>query len=202
MTARSGFFNKSFMQEIPHKKRSLRKQKMANSELWYKNDIFYELYVRAFRDSNGDGWGDLKGVAEKLDYLSYLGVDTIWLLPISPSPLRDDGYDVSDYCGIHRMYGNMQDFQELLRRRISARSRFWSSWCQTTPPTSTPGSRPRETRITRSTKNTVIITSGAILTKNIRTRVSSSWIAKSPTGLTTLFASSISGTASSITSQT
>ena len=87
---------------------------MANSELWYKNDIFYELYVRAFRDSNGDGWGDLKGVAEKLDYLSYLGVDTIWLLPISPSPLRDDGYDVSDYCGIHPMYGNMQNFRELV----------------------------------------------------------------------------------------
>ncbi|MEN6554909.1 MAG: alpha-amylase family glycosyl hydrolase, partial [Anaerolineaceae bacterium] len=60
---------------------------MTENALWYKNDIFYELYVRAFRDSNCDGWGDLKGVAEKLDYLSYLGVDTIWLLPISPSPL-------------------------------------------------------------------------------------------------------------------
>ncbi len=87
---------------------------MTENSLWYKNDIFYELYVRAFRDSNADGWGDLKGVTEKLDYLSYLGVDTIWLLPISPSPLRDDGYDVSDYCGIHPMYGNMQDFQELV----------------------------------------------------------------------------------------
>ena len=57
---------------------------MTENSLWYKNDIFYELYVRAFRDSNADGWGDLKGVTEKLDYLSYLGVDTIWLLPISP----------------------------------------------------------------------------------------------------------------------
>jgi len=52
---------------------------MTENSLWYKNDIFYELYVRAFRDSNADGWGDLKGVTEKLDYLSYLGVDTIWL---------------------------------------------------------------------------------------------------------------------------
>ncbi|MFZ3070309.1 MAG: alpha-amylase family glycosyl hydrolase, partial [Anaerolineaceae bacterium] len=87
---------------------------MANSQLWYKNDIFYELYVRAFKDSNGDGWGDLKGVTEKLDYLQHLGVDTVWLLPIAPSPLRDDGYDVSDYCGIHPMYGDMADFRELV----------------------------------------------------------------------------------------
>jgi len=87
---------------------------MENDHLWYKNDIFYELYVRAFRDTNGDGWGDLKGVTEKLDYLKHLGVDTIWLLPISPSPLRDDGYDVSDYTGIHPMYGNMQNFRELV----------------------------------------------------------------------------------------
>ncbi len=87
---------------------------MPDSQLWYKNDIFYELYVRAFKDSNGDGWGDLKGVTQKLDYLRDLGVDTIWLLPISPSPLRDDGYDVSDYQGIHPMYGDMQDFQELV----------------------------------------------------------------------------------------
>jgi Glycosidases len=69
--------------------------------------------VRAFRDSNATA-GGLKAVTEKVGLLSYLAVDTIWLLPISPSPLRDDGYDVSDYCGIHPMYGNMQDFQELI----------------------------------------------------------------------------------------
>ena len=72
---------------------------MNTSQYWYKSAIFYELYVRAFKDSNADGWGDLKGVTEKLDYLQDLGVDAIWLLPISPSPLRDDGYDVSDYYG-------------------------------------------------------------------------------------------------------
>jgi maltose alpha-D-glucosyltransferase/alpha-amylase len=87
---------------------------MTKPLLWYKNDIFYELYVRAFKDSNGDGCGDLKGVTEKLDYLQHLGVDTIWLLPITPSPLRDDGYDVSDYCGIHPMYGDLSDFQQLV----------------------------------------------------------------------------------------
>lgn len=82
--------------------------------LWYKTAVFYELNVRAFKDSNGDGWGDLKGVMEKLDYLKDLGVDAIWLLPTTPSPLRDDGYDVSDYCGIHPMYGKMNDFRELM----------------------------------------------------------------------------------------
>ena len=80
----------------------------------YQTDVFYELYVRGFKDSDADGWGDLKGVTEKLDYIQHLGVDTIWLLPISPSPLRDDGYDVSDYCGIHEKYGTMADFQALV----------------------------------------------------------------------------------------
>jgi len=88
---------------------------MNTSQYWYKSAIFYELYVRAFKDSNADGWGDLKGVTEKLDYLQDLGVDAIWLLPISPSPLRDDGYDVSDYYGILPQYGNMDDFRELVR---------------------------------------------------------------------------------------
>ena len=87
---------------------------MAKPHLWYTNDVFYELYVRAFKDSNGDGCGDLKGVTEKLDYLQYLGVDTIWLLPITPSPLRDDGYDVSNYCDIQPMYGHLDDFRELV----------------------------------------------------------------------------------------
>ena len=62
---------------------------MESDILWYKNAVFYELYVRAFRDSNGDGKGDLKGAAQKLDYLQELGVNCLWLLPIYPSPLRD-----------------------------------------------------------------------------------------------------------------
>jgi len=89
---------------------------MEKKTNWYKTAIFYELYVRAFCDSDADGWGDLRGVADKLDYLKDLGIDAIWLLPISPSPLRDDGYDVSDYCGIHPKYGNMDDFNELVEK--------------------------------------------------------------------------------------
>jgi len=81
---------------------------------WYKNAVFYEVYVRAFYDSNGDGHGDLNGLTQKLDYLQSLGVDCLWLLPIYPSPLKDDGYDISDYMGIHPDYGTLDDFKALL----------------------------------------------------------------------------------------
>ncbi len=89
---------------------------MEKTPLWYKDAIFYELYVRAFRDSNGDGHGDLRGVIEGLDYLQELGVNCIWLLPIFPSPLLDDGYDVADFCGIHPDYGTLADFKELIKQ--------------------------------------------------------------------------------------
>ncbi|MEA4812591.1 MAG: maltose alpha-D-glucosyltransferase [Anaerolineaceae bacterium] len=82
---------------------------------WYKKAIFYELNVRAFKDSNSDGWGDLPGLISKLDYLRQLGIDAIWLLPIMPSPLNDDGYDVSDFMEIFPAYGRLQDFKTLMR---------------------------------------------------------------------------------------
>jgi maltose alpha-D-glucosyltransferase/alpha-amylase len=81
---------------------------------WYKNAVFYEVYVRAFYDSNGDGHGDLKGLTQKLDYLKDLGVDCLWLMPTYPSPLKDDGYDIADYCGVHSDYGTLDDFKALL----------------------------------------------------------------------------------------
>jgi len=82
--------------------------------LWYKDAIIYELHVRAFADSDGDGIGDFQGLISKLDYLEDLGVTAIWLLPFYPSPLKDDGYDISDYLGIHPAYGTMADFREFL----------------------------------------------------------------------------------------
>jgi maltose alpha-D-glucosyltransferase / alpha-amylase len=85
-----------------------------NNIPWYKNAVFYEVYVRAYRDSNSDGHGDLRGLIEKLDYLQDLGVDCIWLLPIFPSPLLDDGYDIADYYNIHPDFGDLQDFKRLL----------------------------------------------------------------------------------------
>lgn len=87
---------------------------MTLNTLWYKDAVFYELYVRAYQDSNGDGIGDLPGITARLDYLKSLGVDAIWLLPITPSPLRDDGYDVSDHFNVHPMYGNLEDFRNLV----------------------------------------------------------------------------------------
>jgi maltose alpha-D-glucosyltransferase/alpha-amylase len=83
--------------------------------LWYKDGVFYEIHVRAFSDGNGDGVGDFKGLVEKLDYLQGLGVTTLWLLPFYPSPLRDDGYDISDYRQVHPSYGNLRDFRHFLR---------------------------------------------------------------------------------------
>jgi maltose alpha-D-glucosyltransferase / alpha-amylase len=83
--------------------------------LWYKDAVIYELHVRAFYDSAGDGVGDFRGLAEKLDYLKDLGVTALWLLPFYPSPLRDDGYDISDYMSVHPAYGTLADFKNLLR---------------------------------------------------------------------------------------
>ena len=85
-----------------------------NNELWYKDAVFYEVYVRAYRDSNGDGHGDLAGLTAKLDYLKELGVDCLWLLPIYPSPLKDDGYDIADFYGVHPDYGTVGDFKALV----------------------------------------------------------------------------------------
>jgi maltose alpha-D-glucosyltransferase / alpha-amylase len=87
----------------------------AADPLWYKDALIYELHVRAFKDSNGDGIGDFPGLIEKLDYLQDLGVTCLWLLPFFPSPLKDDGYDISDYLGVHPMYGTIEDFQVLLK---------------------------------------------------------------------------------------
>ncbi len=84
--------------------------------LWYKDAVIYEVHVKAFMDSNGDGIGDFPGLTGRLDYLADLGVDTLWLLPFYPSPLRDDGYDIADYYGIHPDYGTLQDFKEFLRQ--------------------------------------------------------------------------------------
>jgi trehalose synthase len=81
---------------------------------WFKNAVFYEVYLRAFKDANGDGVGDLQGLTQKLAYLGDLGVDCVWLTPIFPSPLRDDGYDISDFGGIADTYGTLEDFRVLL----------------------------------------------------------------------------------------
>jgi maltose alpha-D-glucosyltransferase/alpha-amylase len=82
--------------------------------LWYKDAVIYQLHVKTFADGNGDGVGDFKGLTGKLDYLRDLGVDCLWLLPMYPSPFRDDGYDIADYRSIHPSYGTLDDFVEFL----------------------------------------------------------------------------------------
>jgi len=88
---------------------------MTSNNLWYKDAIIYELHVKAFKDSDGDGIGDFKGLVEKLDYLEDLGVTAIWLLPFYPSPLRDDGYDILDYYSINPSYGNLRSLKKVIR---------------------------------------------------------------------------------------
>ena len=85
-----------------------------DQNLWYKNAVFYEISVSAFKDSSGDGRGDLRGLAEKLDYLQKLGVDCVWLMPIYPSPLKDDGYDISDYYNVAKSFGGLDDLKFLV----------------------------------------------------------------------------------------
>jgi len=88
--------------------------KIRDNIYWYKDAIIYELHIKAFADSNGDGIGDFNGLLQKLDYLQELGVTAIWLLPFYPSPLKDDGYDISDYYSINTSFGNIEDFKKLL----------------------------------------------------------------------------------------
>ena len=84
------------------------------TDQWYKTAVFYELHIKTFYDSNGDGIGDFVGLTQKLDYLQNLGVTCIWLLPFYPSPLRDDGYDIADYYNVHPNYGTLDDFKHFL----------------------------------------------------------------------------------------
>ncbi|PYX15078.1 MAG: maltose alpha-D-glucosyltransferase [Acidobacteria bacterium] len=87
---------------------------LSQDALWYKDAIIYQVHVRAFYDSTGDGVGDFRGLAQKLDYLQELGINALWLMPFFPSPLRDDGYDISDYRSVHPSYGALDDFKIFL----------------------------------------------------------------------------------------
>ena len=88
---------------------------LPDDPLWFKDAVIYEIHIRAFSDSNGDGVGDITGLIDKLDYLADLGVTAIWLLPFYPSPLKDGGYDIADYTSVHEAYGTRHDVARLLR---------------------------------------------------------------------------------------
>ena len=84
---------------------------LGDDPLWFKDAIIYEAHVKSFFDSNDDGIGDFNGLTSKLDYLQDLGITCLWLLPFFPSPLKDDGYDISDYRNVHPSYGTLADFK-------------------------------------------------------------------------------------------
>jgi maltose alpha-D-glucosyltransferase / alpha-amylase len=94
-----------------------------DENLWYKDAVIYQLHVRTFCDSNGDGIGDFRGLTGKLDYLQDLGINAIWLLPFFPSPLRDDGYDIAEYTSVHPAYGSLQDLKDFLAAAHNRRIR-------------------------------------------------------------------------------
>ena len=173
---------------------------MSGTEsLWYKDAIFYEVYVRGFYDANGDGDGDLIGLTSKLDYLQELGVDCLWLMPIYASPLKDDGYDIADFRQIHPTIGTVSDFETLTKDAHARGIRIIADlvvnhtsdqhpWFQEarrdpTPPSGT-------------------ITSGAIPTRPTRAPGSSSGTRSPPTGRGTRSPASISGTASTAINRT
>ena len=149
--------------------------------LWYKDAIIYELHVRAFFDSDGDGIGDFAGLIDKLDYLQDLGVTALWLLPFYPSPLRDDGYDIADYA---RDPPDVRDARATsarsCARRTAAGCASSPSWCSTTPPTSTRGSSARGGAPPAAAGATS--TSGATRRTGTGTRASSSRTSSRPTG--------------------
>ena len=95
---------------------------------WWRGGVIYQIYPRSFQDSNGDGIGDLPGIIDRLDHVAQLGVDAIWISPFFRSPMKDFGYDVSDYRDIDPQFGTMADFDALIARAVTAE--MWpTSWC-------------------------------------------------------------------------
>ncbi|MFO0571252.1 MAG: alpha-amylase family glycosyl hydrolase [Polyangiaceae bacterium] len=100
--------------KFPEKDWASEAAKLQEGPDWYRHALFYEVFVRSYQDSNGDGIGDLAGLTSKLDYLKELGIDAIWLMPIFPTPFKDSGYDISDYRGVNPDYGTLADFDALV----------------------------------------------------------------------------------------
>jgi hypothetical protein len=171
----------------------------SRDPLWYKRAVFYEVLIRGFADSNGDGTGDIRGLIDKLDYLQWLGIDCVWLLPIYQSPLRDGGYDISDFLKVLPEFGDLGDFVMLVDEAHKRGMRIIADLVMNHSSDSTRGSRPRAATRPGRTATT---TSGPTPMSPTPRRGSSSSTPRSPTGPGTRCASSTSGTGSSATSRT
>src|SRR3990172_8700268 len=163
-----------------------------NDVLWFKDAVFYQVYIRAVADGNGDGHGDFIGLARRLDYFRDLGVDCLWLMPMYPSPLLDDGYDIADYYNIHPDYGTLDDFRMFLAEAHARGLRVIADLVLNHTSTSMRGSKRRAPTVIRLT---VITMSGATPIKNIRARASSSSTSKNQTGRGTKLRGNIIGIA-------
>ncbi len=169
---------------------------------WYQDAVFYEVFVRAFADSKGDGIGDLAGLTQKLDHLQDLGVDCVWLLPISPSPLRDDGYDVADFYAIHPDYGTVEDFRTLVEEAHRRGLRVIADLIPNHTSDQNPWFQASRDPDHPEHENTGTGTSGAPPTRATRTRASSFSTMRNQTGAGIRSAGPTTGTASSTTSPT
>ncbi|MFN3500156.1 MAG: alpha-amylase family glycosyl hydrolase, partial [Pannonibacter indicus] len=88
----------------------------ADAQPWWRGAVIYQIYPRSFQDTNGDGVGDLPGITQRLEHVARLGIEAIWISPFFKSPMKDFGYDVSDYCDVDPVFGRLEDFDELLTR--------------------------------------------------------------------------------------
>jgi len=152
----------------------------SDDSLWYKDAVIYQLNVKSFFDSNDDGIGDFKGLTSKLDYIKSLGVNTIWLMPFYPSPLKDDGYDIADYTNVHPHFGTLDDFCVMLGEAHRLGLKVVTELIITTPRISTPGSRRRAARHPDPLSANSM--SGATPTRSTWVRASSSGIPRLQTG--------------------
>jgi maltose alpha-D-glucosyltransferase/alpha-amylase len=149
---------------------------MMSDPLWFKDAVIYQLHVKTFADSNGDGIGDFKGLHEKLSYFEDLGVTAIWMLPFYPSPLRDDGYDIADYYSVNPSYGTIEDFRALLEDAHRRNIRIITELVLNHTSDQNPWFQRRAGL--RQGHRSGTSTSGAIIQKNIARRGSSSKISK------------------------
>src|SRR3984885_10606270 len=174
--------------------------KITANALWYKDAVIYQLHVKSFCDGNGDGIGDFDGLISKLDYISSLGANTVWLLPFYPSPRKDDGYDVSAYRDIHPDYGPLSDFRNFVRQAQLAVFALSQTLLSITPPISIHGSSgPCDQKLVRGG---IISTYGVTLIKNMALPQSFSETSRNPTGNGTRRPARTIGTGSSHISQT
>ncbi len=170
------------------------------NEDWFRDGVIYQIHVRAFADSNGDGTGDFDGLTSRLDYLSDLGVTAVWLLPFYPSPLRDDGYDIADYRTINPDYGTLRAFRRFLdaahARNIKVITELVINH--------TSDQHPWFERARRAPRahHTATSTSGPTIPRSGRTPGSSSRTSRRRTGPGIRWPASTTGTASTRTSPT